>query len=302
MARTRLTARKSTGGYRPPRVHLDLEQLEEEYDHVVDVSSSEDEDYQTDAEEDPEEVEPVVDNHQHEAAASAPSASAPTPSAPVPSSPPATGNEEEEPVHWTTIYHTHHGGHVAFPGMLQRTIRDLGYDDARIVYHGERHSHPLYADEWHASVHISVPVPYHGGFCDIGVHHAPAFRSTFQAAISDAAREALGVICEEHQAELTNARQHFYPRRPSGQIETRIAGIMGEPDVRLRATVMYMAALNTDLDAALEEILTLRQESSELRARLAGLDREITEEVPHSPPCKRTCYGDPGTRTMINIG
>jgi hypothetical protein len=313
MVRTRETARKRTGGYQPPHVVIEAPPAEEEYIEVVDIDDSSDEDsdqdplIESEQEEDPEEVQffgGVPEEHQEEqdlAPPVPPTAPASPPVPPVSPVPPSPMGEPEEPARWVKTSYTHCGGDLRFPAMLDDLVRQVGYEGARITYRGERHAHPHYPDEWRAAVYISIPDHTHGGYLDIGVHHGPAFRSTFEAAMSDAAREAMTVFCETHQGPLANSRHRYCPRRQSGEVTTWISSFRGEPDQRLRTTIMYMAALSTDLDAALEEIRTLRDTSSGLRARLGGLDDEVLEIVPHSPPRKRTRYGEPGTGTFVKI-
>ncbi|WVZ63787.1 hypothetical protein U9M48_013392 [Paspalum notatum var. saurae] len=73
--------------------------------------------------------------------------------------------------------------------MLRETLEMLHYDQPWITYVGTRYRHPVLHDDWDMTVEISIQDEF-GSRRDIHVRYAPTHRNSYEAAISDAAREA----------------------------------------------------------------------------------------------------------------
>jgi hypothetical protein len=74
-----------------------------------------------------------------------------------------------------------------------------------INYVGAHRTHLRYQEEWLVSAHIRAPDYEYGGIVDVAVHCAMAARATFEAWISDAASQALSVLCHYRGADLDDS-------------------------------------------------------------------------------------------------
>ena len=80
-----------------------------------------------------------------------------------------------------------------------------------IDYVGAERTHLRYAEEWILSAHILRPHHEHGGIVETAVHYALSPRVTFAAGISDAASQALSVLCHFAGEELDHTVwRHFF--------------------------------------------------------------------------------------------
>ncbi|WVZ80962.1 hypothetical protein U9M48_028395 [Paspalum notatum var. saurae] len=153
---------------------------------------------------------------------------------------------------------------------------------AWITYVGTRYRHPVLHDDWDMIVEISIPDEF-GSRRNIHVRHAPTRRNSHEAAISDAAREALTTMCHAHREDMAITSRRYYPCRSVERLDAWIANPEAEQNPRLESTIEYLATLNTDYNAALDELDMVRYENRKLRAWVAhGV--EPAEEEPVEDP------------------
>ncbi|WVZ71179.1 hypothetical protein U9M48_019795 [Paspalum notatum var. saurae] len=136
------------------------------------------------------------------------------------------------------------------------------------------------------AVQISILDKY-GARRDIALSYAPALRHNYEAAISDAAQEALATLCYSCHSLLADA----------GGLDTWIVTPATEKNPRLEATIDYLVALNTDYNDLAEELRTAKLEISRLRAQITPSMRLFNPV--YYPPRKRARYNDPAAKTYI---
>ncbi|WVZ84445.1 hypothetical protein U9M48_031475 [Paspalum notatum var. saurae] len=146
------------------------------------------------------------------------------------------------------------------------------------------------------TVQISV-LDVYGACRDIPLSYAPALRHNYEAAISDAAQEALATLCYSCHILLADGTLCYLPHRQPGGLDTWIVTPAAEKNPRLEATIDYLVTLNTDYNALAEELRTAKMEISRLHA-------QITPSMPlfnpiYYPPRKRVRYNDPAAKTYI---
>ncbi|WVZ85914.1 hypothetical protein U9M48_032772 [Paspalum notatum var. saurae] len=77
----------------------------------------------------------------------------------------------------------------------------------------------------------------------------------------------------------------------------------GERNPRTESTIEYLATLNTDYNAALDELDMVRYENRKLRAWVAHgvepAEEEPVEDPADAPRRKKARYNDPEARTYI---
>ncbi|WVZ50774.1 hypothetical protein U9M48_001999 [Paspalum notatum var. saurae] len=208
----------------------------------------------------------------------------------------AQQQQHEKEDRWHESIHRWFDYPLPFPQMLREALVRLRLRHAWVTYVGTRYCHRIYQEEWAMSVQISVLDEY-GAHRDIALNYAPALRHTYEAAISDAAQEALASLCYSCHNLLADGTLRYLPRRQPGGLDTWIVTPAAEKNSRLEATVDYLVALNTDYNALAEELRTAKLEISRLRA-------QITPSMPlfnpvYYPPRKRVRYNDPVARTYI---
>ncbi|WVZ53236.1 hypothetical protein U9M48_004208 [Paspalum notatum var. saurae] len=96
------------------------------------------------------------------------------------------------------------------PRMLRETLKMLHYDQPLITYVGTRYRHPVLHNDWDMTVEISILDEF-GSRQDVYVRHAPTRRNSFEAAINDAAREALTTLCHTHRDDVAMTSHRYYP-------------------------------------------------------------------------------------------
>ncbi|WVZ68063.1 hypothetical protein U9M48_017053 [Paspalum notatum var. saurae] len=172
---------------------------------------------------------------------------------------------------------------------------------ARITYVGTRYRHPVLPDDWDMTVEIGIPMS-----SDPAEHprrHAPTRRNGHEAAISDAAREALTTLCHAHREDMAITSRRYYPCRSVERLDAWIANPEAEQNPRLESTIEYLATLNTDYNAALDELDMVRYENRKLRAWVAHgvepAEEEPVEDPADAPRRKKARYNDPEARTYI---
>ncbi|WVZ80876.1 hypothetical protein U9M48_028317 [Paspalum notatum var. saurae] len=149
------------------------------------------------------------------------------------------------------------------PQMLRDTLEMLHYDQLWITYVGTRYRHPVLHDDWDMTVEISIPDEF-GSRQEVYVRQAPTCRNSFEAAISDAAREALMTLCHTHREDVAMTSRRYYPCCSSERLDAWIANPKAEQNPRLESTLEYLATLNTDYNAAMDELDMVRYENQKL--------------------------------------
>jgi len=202
----------------------------------------------------------------------------------------------------------HHPGDCYFSRALQMLFYCL-HIQVVIDYVGAERTHPHYPEEWIVSAHILRPHHEHGGTVESAVHYALSPRATFVARISDAASQALSVLCHFAGEELDHTVWRHFPRRAPGEMRSAIMGVQNMLNTRMVAQVGLTAALHTHMERNAEELQrTHRQLADErrknevLQAQLQGRDPPAQEDVVDvavSPPCKRTNFGPQHPTTTV---
>ncbi|WVZ74691.1 hypothetical protein U9M48_022846 [Paspalum notatum var. saurae] len=208
----------------------------------------------------------------------------------------AQQQQHENEDRWHESIHRWFDYPLPFPRMLREALVRLRLGHAWVTYVGTRYRHRIYREEWAMAVRISVLDEY-GARRDIALSYAPALRHTYEAAISDAAQEALAALCYSCHNLLADGTLRYLPRRQPGGLDTWIVTPTAEKNPRLEATVDYLVALNTYYNALAEELCTTKLEISRLCA-------QITPSMPlfnpvYYPPRKKVRYNDPVARTYI---
>jgi hypothetical protein len=101
-------------------------------------------------------------------------------------------------------------------------------------------------------------------------HYSIAERDTAEAAMQDAARQALSQYCSLFNRVADGLDLKYYPRRSTDSVGGVIASPVGKGNSRLNSMVNLAAVLNTELDHALDELGKVRAKVAELRAECAG--------------------------------
>ncbi|WVZ75871.1 hypothetical protein U9M48_023893 [Paspalum notatum var. saurae] len=102
--------------------------------------------------------------------------------------------QHENEDRWHESIHRRFDYPLLFPRMLREALVRLRLGHAWVTHVGTRYRHRIYQEEWAMAVQISVLDEY-GARWDIALSYAPSLRHTYEAAISDAAQEALATLC-----------------------------------------------------------------------------------------------------------
>ncbi|WVZ93995.1 hypothetical protein U9M48_039939 [Paspalum notatum var. saurae] len=152
------------------------------------------------------------------------------------------------------------------------------------------------------TVEISILDEF-GSHRDVYVRHALTRRNSFEAAISDAAREALTTLCHTHYDDVAMTSRRYNPYRSTERLDAWIANPEAEHNPRLESTLEYLATLNTEYNAALDELDMVRYENRKLRAWVAhGVEpanEEPVDDLADALHRKKARYNDPEARTYI---
>lgn len=231
----------------------------------------------------------------------------------------AEAQEEEEteivPEIRTYVRHISDGGNGLFPLLLRSVMHHLGYEK-RPTYHCVRHMSTKYPDYWIVSVHIAIRSTELPTFRDESIHVDGAPRDSINAGISEAARRALYVMCHTRQEELKDTQFKLFPQRAHTASKTEIP-VSQEMSYTVDMILSLLAAVNSDLDAAMielavakTELLQVRRERDILEARIKGSDHVPPEwkdasddeedevDIAYSPPRKLARYEDDSYRTF----
>jgi hypothetical protein len=101
-------------------------------------------------------------------------------------------------------------------------------------------------------------------------HYSITERETAEAAMQDAARQALSQYCSLFSGVADGLDLKYYPRRSTGNAGGVIVSPVGEGNPRLNNMVNLVTVLNTELDHALDELGEVRAEVAELRTECAA--------------------------------
>ena len=144
---------------------------------------------------------------------------------------------------------------------------------------------------------------------ETAVHYALSPKATFAAGISDAASQALSVLCHFAGEELDHTVWRHFPRRAPGEMRSAIMGVQNMLNTRMVAQVGLTTALHIHMERNAEELQRTRRQLADerrknevLQAQLEGRDPPVQEDdvdVALSPPCKRTNFGPQHPTTTI---
>jgi hypothetical protein len=134
-----------------------------------------------------------------------------------------------------------------------------------------QHSREVYPDRWEATCLVRRPENSLRGAEVCLEHYSIYERDSTEAVMQDAARRALSHFCSVFGGVADGLNLRYYPRRPSGSIGGVVVSPVGEDNARLISTVNLAAVLNTELDHALDELM------SRAHAEIAQLQAERVE-------------------------
>jgi hypothetical protein len=132
-------------------------------------------------------------------------------------------------------------------------LHELGYEkqpkyfDTQITYEG---SEPI----WHVQVCIFTPKPLRGVYEVEKIHAAIASKSSFNAGICDASRQAYMVIRSCHCQLLDGTVYAHFPQRASGSAYIHAKPVQDEGNFKLKKQVALTATLTKELDSTMEEV------------------------------------------------
>jgi hypothetical protein len=140
-------------------------------------------------------------------------------------------------------------------------------------------------------------------------HYSITERDTAEAAMQDAARQALSQYCSLFSGVANGLDLKYYPRRSMGSAGGVIVSPVGEGNPRLSSMINLIVVLNTELDHTLDELGKVRVEVAELRAECVtrhyldgGSLAPVGIQHPYrSPPRGHFDYGTPDCRTRIDL-
>jgi hypothetical protein len=101
-------------------------------------------------------------------------------------------------------------------------------------------------------------------------HYSITKRDTAEAAMQDAARQALSQYCSLFSGVADGLDMKYYPCRSTGSAGGVIVSPVGEGNPRLNSMVNLVVVLNTKLDHTLDQLGKVRVEIAELRAECAA--------------------------------
>jgi hypothetical protein len=175
-----------------------------------------------------------------------------------------------------------------------------------VVY---QHRHGLYPDQWEATCLVRRPDNDLQGAEAFSEQYSITERDTAEAAMQDAARQALSHYCSLFSEVADGLDLKYYPHRSTGSAEGVIVSPVGEGNPRLNSMVNLVTMLNTELDHTLDELGKVRAEVAELRVECVarhyldgGSPALVGIQHPyHSPPRGRFDYGTLDCRTWIDL-
>jgi hypothetical protein len=222
-------------------------------------------------------------------------------------------SEEPEPEGWIARPITRDAArechfHNVLDTLLRRAFdRHTWSIEYRCVVY--QHHHGLYPDQWEATCLVRRPDDDLQGAEAFLEHYSITERDTAEAAMQDAARQALSRYCPLFSGVADGLDMKYYPRCSTDSTGSVIVSPIGEGNPRLNSMVNLAVVLNTELDHALDELGKVRAEVAELRAECAthhyldgGSPAPVGIQHPYrSPPRGRFDYGTPDSRTRIDL-
>jgi hypothetical protein len=136
-----------------------------------------------------------------------------------------------------------------------------------VVY---QHRRGLYPDQWEATCLVRRPNNDLRGAEAFSEHYSITKRDTAEAAMQDAARQALSQYCSLFSGVADGLDLKYYPRRLTSSAGGVIVSPVGEGNPRLSSMVNLAVVLNTELDHALDELGKVWAEVAELHAECAA--------------------------------
>ncbi|CAN6244191.1 unnamed protein product [Urochloa humidicola] len=317
MARTKLTPRKRTCRFLPPRVHecslvasyRDAYQAwRRHYDEVArqqaaagvqDDPEEVEEDPEEVEEEDPEEVEQEAEE-QEQPGQEHPDQEQQVVAGGGPGGDPDDddddddededdedddqGGEVERPPGWIIHAYTRDGGDDYYHHRLLKLLyRHYGKGYMGVSYHCKWCTHDRFPIFWRVKVQVRVPDTMTRAARRLTRHSALSDRETMEEGIGDAARQAYFRYRHELWPEIQERADRYHPRRASGETTCTIASIAEVTDRQLASTVSLVAALNTDVDALSDENHLLRTRVTELQERIIEMESQAGLPTPRSP-------------------
>jgi hypothetical protein len=160
--------------------------------------------------------------------------------------------------------------------LLQEVLQHLGYT-MKSLYVTKHYNEPGLSDYHTSRVYNRVPLIDTSGWRNLSSHHSTAHFSTDEAAINDAARRSLWLLCNAQRDRLHESEFRHIPHRVSGSKETIVpAGGDDRIDILPRVT----AALNTDLEGATTELDRYHEELQTAQARIAHMEAQLAGQRP----------------------
>ncbi|CAN6275191.1 unnamed protein product [Urochloa humidicola] len=157
-----------------------------------------------------------------------------------------------------------------------------------------------------ASVQIRVRDAWATAARRKSIHYAISGRDTMAAGITDAARQAYYCYRAKFWLELRNGPDRWHSHRKSGETACTITSTAEVVDPQLAAAIALLGTLNTDLDAASDEIYMLRDQLTKVEEHIEHLEQQQGALAPcspvyraDSPPRKRVRYGSATARTTV---
>ncbi|CAO2163658.1 unnamed protein product [Urochloa humidicola] len=325
MARTKLTPRKSTCRFLPPRVHerslvasyRDAYQAwRRHYDEVVrqQVAAGV-QDEPEEVEQEPEEQEQPgqehLDQEQQVVAGGGPGGDPDDDDddddEDEDDEDDDQGGEVERPPGWIIHAYTRDGGDDYYHHRLLKLLhRHYGMGYVGVSYHCKWWTHDRFPSFWRVKVQVRVPDPTARAARRMTRHSTLSDRETIEAGIGDAARQAYFRYRHELWPEIQERADRYHPRRASGETACTIASIAEVTDRQLASSVSLVAVLNTDVDVLSDENHLLRTRVTELQERIIEMESQAGLPTPRnperraeSPPRKRARYGTAATRTTV---
>ncbi|CAN6300503.1 unnamed protein product [Urochloa humidicola] len=311
MACTKLTPRKSTCHFLPPRVHeRDLvssyrdayQAWRRHYDEAVrqQVAAGVQDEPEEVEEEDPEEVEQEPEE-QEQPGQEHPDQEQQVVAGGGPGGDPDDDDDDEEeededeedgdhggeverPPRWIIHDYTRDGGDSYYHRRLLKMLqRHYGMGYVGVSYHCKWWTHDRFPSFWRVKVQVRVPDPSARAAKRMTQHSALSDRETIEAGIGDAAHQAYFRYRHELWLEIQERADRYHPRRASGETACTIATTVEVTDRQLASTVSLVAVLNMDVDALSDGNHLLRTWVTELQERIIEMESQAGLPAPRSP-------------------
>ncbi|CAO2168525.1 unnamed protein product [Urochloa humidicola] len=214
---------------------------------------------------------------------------------------------DPEELRWVVHDYVRDGGDCYFHRRLMELLRrHYGSGSVGVEYHCEWWTHSRFRSFWRAKVKVRVPDHWARAARRMTEHYAISARDTMEAVISDAARQAYYRYRQKLWGTIQNRPERYHPRRRRGATACTITSTAGIANCQFASIVALVSILNTELDAASDEIFMLRNLNAELQARNMELESLGGQPAPGSPvyiaksPTRKTVrYGTVEASTTV---